>query len=63
MRKLKTNVVKREWTVPVVRKKDGKVMMLPVMAESFTAAKLLIPDGFMVDEDSLAKNPKVAGIE
>lgn len=60
MRKLKTNVVKREWTVPVVRKKDGRVMMLPVTAETFNAAKLLIPEGFIVDEDSLAKNPKVS---
>lgn len=58
--KLKTNVIKKEWTIPVVRKSDGMVMLMPIVAESFLAAKLLIPDDFMFDEDSPSKTIKVA---
>ncbi len=59
-RNIKTNVVKREWSVPVVRKKDGRAMLLPIVAESYSAAKLLIPDIYMFDEDSVAGNKKVS---
>lgn len=58
--KVKTNVVKKEWTIPVVRKSDGVVMLMPIFAESYSAAKLLIPEGFMFDEDSPRKSTKVA---
>ncbi len=59
-RKVKTNVIKREWIIPVIRKKDGRAMLLPISAESYTAAKLLIPDVYMFDEDSVAQNRKVS---
>lgn len=59
-RKVKTNVIKREWIIPVIRKKDGRAMFLPISAESYTAAKLLIPDVYMFDEDSVAENRKVS---
>lgn len=58
--KLKTNVVKRDWCVPVVRKKDSKVMMLTINAESYSAAKLLVSEEYMFDEDSVAENRKVS---
>ena len=60
VRNIKTHVVKREWSVPVVRKKDGRTMLLPIVAESYSAAKLLIPDIYMFDEDSVAGNKKVS---
>lgn len=59
-KKLRTNVIKRDYTVPVVRKKDGLVMLITVNAESFEAAKLLVPDEYRFDEDSVAKTTKVA---
>lgn len=59
-KKIKTNVIKREWTVPVIRKKDGRAMFLPIVAESYTAAKLLIPDVYMFDEDSVAESRKAS---
>ena len=59
-RKIKTNVVKRMWSVPVVRKKDGAAILYEVMAESYEAAKLLIPDTYRFDEDSIAHSRKVS---
>lgn len=39
-----TNVTKREYPVPVRRKRDGAVFTMLIEAESEAAARLLIPD-------------------
>ncbi len=41
---LVTNVTKREYPIPVRRKRDGAEFVMLVEAESEAAAKLLIPD-------------------
>ena len=60
MGKLKTNVIKKEWTVPVVRTKDGLVILMPIYAESYDAAKLLVGEEFRIDEDSPSEKRKVS---
>ncbi len=39
-----TNVTKREYPIPVRRKRDGATFTMLIEAESETAARLLIPD-------------------
>mgnify|MGYP004462217637 CR=1 FL=1 len=39
-----TNVVKREYPIPVRRKRDGEVFTMLIEAESEAAARLLLPD-------------------
>lgn len=41
---LVTNVVKREYPIPVRRKRDSEEFVMLIEAESEAAAKLLIPD-------------------
>lgn len=41
---LVTNVVKREYSFTVRRKRDGEVMTMLITAESESAARLLLPD-------------------
>lgn len=41
---LVTNVTKREYPIPVRRKRDGAIFTMLIEAESEAAARLLIPD-------------------
>lgn len=45
-----TNVTKREYPVPVRRKRDGEVFTMLITAESEAAARLLIPDAVEIVE-------------
>lgn len=54
---LVTNVTKREYPIPVRRKRDGAIFTMLIEAESETAAKLLIPDTVeIVDPPKAQKN-------
>lgn len=46
---LVTNVTKREFPIPVRRKRDGVKFTMLIEAESEAAAKLLIPDTVELD--------------
>lgn len=46
---LVTNVTKREFPIPVRRKRDGVEFTMLIEAESEAAAKLLIPDTVELD--------------
>nr|DAJ84597.1 MAG TPA: hypothetical protein [Caudoviricetes sp.] len=41
---LVTNVIKREYSFTVRRKRDGEIMTMLITAESESAARLLLPD-------------------
>lgn len=49
-----TNVTKREYPVPVRRKRDGAVFTMLIEAESEAAARLLIPDTVEIVEPPAA---------
>ncbi len=55
---LVTNVVKREYPIPVRRKRDGAEFTMLIEAESEAAARLLLPDTV-----ELAEAPRNRGKE
>lgn len=49
-----TNVTKREYPIPVRRKRDGATFTMLIEAESESAARLLIPDTVEIVEPKKA---------
>lgn len=47
----KKNVVTHEFSVPVRNKKTSLCSYMKITAETFEAAKLMIPEGYVLDED------------
>lgn len=50
-----TNVTKREYPIPVRRKRDGATFTMLIEAESETAARLLIPETVEIVEPQKGK--------
>ena len=50
-----TNVTKREYPIPVRRKRDGATFTMLIEAESETAARLLIPDTVEIAQPNKGK--------
>lgn len=53
---LVTNVTKREFPIPVRRKRDGVEFTMLIEAESEAAAKLLLPDTVELVEEKSEKS-------
>lgn len=53
---LVTNVTKREYPIPVHRKRDGATFTMLIEAESEAAARLLVPDTVEIIEEKSEKS-------